>query len=106
MTPLVKYAIAAGAVIAVSGAVWFHGYSHGVDVERGRTVAAIEKARAQDAREIERLRDIVSQRRKVVTKTVEVIRNAQAECLDTRLPGPIIDGLRDTYNASIRSAAD
>lgn len=110
MNKVYLYASAAVVLIAVSVGIWSHGYSHGVAVESGKAAQAIENARAEDAREIERLRGIVKKRRKVITRTVEVIRNVKDEtpcqCFDVPAPADVIDSMLTTYDSLVRPAVD
>ena len=104
------YLLGVGALAAAATGIWFHGRSTGIESERTKWEDAIEEARAADAREIERLRDIVQQRRRVVTKTVEVIRNVTDEspcqCFDAPAPDAVVNSMLATYNALFRPEID
>ena len=104
------YAIAGVALAAISAGIWWHGYGHGIEVERGRNLDAVAKARAQDAEKIEALRKELKKRRRQVARTAEVIRNVQddtpCQCFDVPAPDHVIDSMLKTYNALFRSEAD
>ena len=74
-------------VVTVVGGVWFHGVSHGRDMERELQREANEKRLQQDKQEITKLRGLARERQRI---------------MDTAVPDPVTDSLRETYRNTTR----